>query len=80
MDPTPEQEAVLVIFKKRNLREGEFLSSLLLDRERHGLPRGIQDQWRSILKGLIASGYITYDPLGYGLTKQGYYHLHHPSD
>lgn len=79
MHPTSEQQAILAIFRERNITEGVFLSSQVLNRERRNLPRNIQNHWDSILKSLTASGYMTYDPLGYGLTKQGYYHLHHPS-
>ena len=77
MELTPEECAVLNIFKKHDIEKGEYLPVQTLDRERLKLPREIQDNWASIIKSLRNAGYIALDPLGYGLTEKGHHQVDH---
>ena len=77
MELTPEQQAVLDILKEHDIEKGEYLSVLTVERERSNLPKEAQDNWNDIVKSLVKAGYITRDPLGYGLTEKGHYQLYH---
>ena len=76
MELTPEELAVLNIFKEHDIEEGEYLAIQTLNRERLKLPEKVQNNWSDVLKVLSNSGYIALDPLGYSLTEKGYRCLH----
>ena len=78
MELTPEELAVLKIFKEHEIEKGEYLSVQTLSRERLKLPKKVQDDWNSIIKDLRKSGYVALDPLGYGLTEKGHFQIHRP--
>jgi hypothetical protein len=80
MELTRDQKKVLEIFRAHDIEKGEYLATQTLERERQKLTKTIQKNWDTIMRGLITSGYLTRDPLGYGLTETGYYHLHHDDE
>jgi len=79
MELTPEQLAVLNIFKEYEIDAGEYLSAQTLGQARLELPKEIRDRWNDILESLIKLSCITRDPLGYGLTQKGHRQAYHPS-
>ena len=73
MKLTSAERKVLNIFKEHHIEEGEYLAIQTLRRERLTLSKAIQKNWDDIIKILIREGYISYDPLGYGLTEKGHF-------
>ena len=66
-----DQLTVLRIFKAHDIGKRQFLPFQVLEAEQLMLPKDIRRNWPNIIKGLSDSGYILYDPLGYGLTEKG---------
>ena len=72
MELTPEQRAVMNVFKEHKITKGDYLAISILNEERAKLSKNVRDHWEAIIKSLMESGYITRrDPLGYGLTEMG---------
>lgn len=71
MNLNKEEMMVLGIFKKHNIEKKRFLPLPILHRERQRLSHDAQNNWIKNFRQLENSGYIIYDPLGYGLTDKG---------
>ena len=78
MKLTPEEKTVLDMFREYETRRGEYLSVQTLERERIAHSRSIKNGWSHSLLSLADKGYITRDPLGYGLTDKGMFLIQHP--
>ena len=76
MDLSPDQGAVLGIFKEHDIEQGEYLSAQTVDRARLDLPEEVQANWDATIKQLIREGYIFYDRVGYGLSGKGHRQIH----
>ena len=76
MELSPDQGAVLGIFKEHEIEQGEYLSAQTLQRERLGLPEELQTNWDSTIQQLVRDGYIFYDRVGYGLSGKGHRQLY----
>ena len=72
MELNAEQLTVLDIFKAHDVGKRQFLPIQILEAEQLKLPEEMRKNWLNIIKGLSDSGYILYDPLGYGLTEKGH--------
>ena len=72
MELTPEQRAVMNVFKEHKVCKGDYLAISTLNEERPKLSKNVQDHWEVIIKSLMESGYITRRDPWYGLTEMGY--------
>ena len=72
MELNSEQLTVLNIFKAHDIGKQQFLPAQILKTEQLKLPEDIRKNWLDIIEGLSDSGYLLYDPLGYGLTEKGH--------
>lgn len=74
------QLSVLGVFKTHNIGRRQYLLNAILDSEQLRRPEEIQDRWWETVKELRHSGYIIFDPLGYGLTEKGLAYIRAPSN
>ena len=72
MELSPEDRAVLGIYRKHKLTTNQYLPLGLLDKEKRHLPRRVRKNWDNIIAKLRITGYLVLDPLGYGLTHKAY--------
>ncbi len=67
-----EDQAVLGIFREHKLTAHQYLPLGLLDKEKRHLSPKVRKNWKDTIARLRVSGYLVFDPLGYGLTQKAY--------
>ena len=80
MELGPEHHTVFDIFKAYNIGNRQFLSAQILNSEWIKIHGGGRENWRHVIKGLRDSGYIIFDPLGFGLSEKGHGLIQRSSD
>jgi hypothetical protein len=76
----PEHHTVFDIFETYNIGRGQFLPTQILNSEWIKTHGEVRENWRHVIKGLKDSGYIIFDPLGFGLSEKGHDLIHRPAD
>ena len=72
MELTSDDRAVLGIFGEHKVTTNQYLPLGLLDKEKRGLSVKVRKNWENTIARLRVSGYLVFDPLGYGLTQKAY--------
>lgn len=72
MELSSEDRAVLGIFGEHKVTTNQYLPLGLLDKEKRNLSAKVRKNWQNTITRLRASGYLVFDPLGYGLTQKAY--------